>query len=103
MIPLLLTGALAQSSAARPLTTTCPELVAGKHISVTTSAKQPACVMVNVAPEEALQVVADYLEDVALYVSGGGRQFPVDGFEFGRETVTLSTAGQYRIDIRPAG
>jgi CHAT domain-containing protein/Tfp pilus assembly protein PilF len=59
--------------------------------------------MVSVAHGEALQVVADYPEDVALYVSGGGREFLVDGFEFGRETVTVSTAGQYRIEIRPAG
>jgi CHAT domain-containing protein/Tfp pilus assembly protein PilF len=59
--------------------------------------------MVIVARGEALQVVADYPEDVALNVSGGGREVLVDGFEFGRETLTLSAAGQYRIEINPAG
>jgi tetratricopeptide (TPR) repeat protein len=59
--------------------------------------------MVSVAPGETLQVVADCREDVALHVSAVGREFLVDGFEFGRETLTLRTAGQYRIEIRPAG
>jgi CHAT domain-containing protein/Tfp pilus assembly protein PilF len=104
MIPfLLLAAALVQGPTARPPTTACPELVAGKHISVASSRTRPGCIMVSVAHGEALQVVADYPEDVALYVSGGGREFLVDGFEFGRETVTVSTAGQYRIEIRPAG
>jgi CHAT domain-containing protein/tetratricopeptide (TPR) repeat protein len=104
MIPfLLLAAALVQGPTARSLTTACPELVAGKHISVASSPTRPACIMVNVSHGEALQVVADYPEDVALYVSGGGREFWVDGFEFGRETLTLSAAGQYRIEISPAG
>jgi CHAT domain-containing protein/tetratricopeptide (TPR) repeat protein len=100
---LLLTGALVQGLTARPPTTACPKLVARKDISVASSPMRPACVMVRVAHGEALQIVADYPEDVALYVSGGGREFLVDGFEFGRETLTLNAAGQYRIEIRTAG
>lgn len=100
---LVLVAALVQKPTARPLTTACPELVAGRHISVASSPTQTACVMVSVAYGQALQVVADYPEDVALNVSGGGRELVVDGFEFGRETLTLSAAGQYRIEINPAG
>ncbi len=59
--------------------------------------------MVSVAYGEAVQVVADYPEDVALRVSGGGRELLVDGFEFGRETLTLSATGRYRIEVTPAG
>ena len=59
--------------------------------------------MVRVAQEQALQVIADYPEDTALHVSGQGPDLLIDGFEFGRETVTLSVAGQYRIEILPAG
>jgi CHAT domain-containing protein/Tfp pilus assembly protein PilF len=104
MIPfLLLAAALVQGPTARPPTTACPELVAGKHISVASSPTRPPCVVVSVAHGQALQVVADYPEDVVLYVSGGGREFLVDGFEFGRETVTLTAAGRYYIEIRPAG
>ena len=104
MVPFLfLAAALVQGPTARPPTILCPELVVAKSISVANSPTQPACVMVNVSHGEALQVIADYPEDVALHVSGEGREFLVDGFEFGRETVTLSSAGQYRIDIRPAG
>jgi hypothetical protein len=104
MVPfLLLVAALGQGPIARPQTNACPELVAGKPISVVNSPTRPACITVSVARGEALQVIADYLEDVALHVSGSGREFPVHGFEFGRETVTLSAAGQYRIEIRPIG
>lgn len=100
---LVLVAALVQKPTAHPLATACPELVARKHISVAGSPLQPACVMVSVADGEALQVVADYPEDVALNVRGGGRELLVDGFEFGQETLTLSAAGQYRIQINPAG
>lgn len=102
MVPLLfLAAALVQGPTAQP--PACPELVAGKQVSVANSPTWPACVMVSVAHGEALQVVADYPEDVALHVSGEGDEFLIDGFEFGRETVTLSAAGHYRIGIRPAG
>lgn len=102
-IHLVLAAALVHGAAARPHTTVCPELVAGKPISVTNSPHRPACVVVRVADGETSQVVADYPEDVALHVSGEGREFLVDGFEFGRETLTLSAAGQYRIEILPVG
>jgi CHAT domain-containing protein/Tfp pilus assembly protein PilF len=102
-ITLVLGAVLVQNSSAARHAATCPKLVAGKSISVTYSPTQPACIMVRVADSEAAQVVADYPEDVALHVSGGGRELLVDGFEFGRETLTLSAAGQYRIEISPTG
>ncbi|HLJ85686.1 MAG TPA: CHAT domain-containing tetratricopeptide repeat protein [Candidatus Angelobacter sp.] len=67
------------------------------------SPKPAACVTVDVADGEALQVVADSPVDIALYVSGEGREFHLNGFEFGQETVTLSAAGQYHIEIKPTG
>src|ERR1041385_1262223 len=104
MIPfLLLAAALFQGPAAHPPTAVCPELIVGEHISVANSPTQPACVMVSVASGEALQIVADYPEDVALDESSEGPEVRVDGFEFGRETLTLGAAGQYRIEIRPPG
>jgi CHAT domain-containing protein/tetratricopeptide (TPR) repeat protein len=104
MVPsLFLAAALVQGPAARPHTIACPELIAGKSISVSNSPTRPACVMVSVSQGQPLRVFADYPEDVALYVSGEGPEFLVDSFEFGPETLTLSAAGQYRIEIRPAG
>lgn len=103
LILLILAAALVQGPAAPSHRTACPELVAGKPISVTNSPTGPACVTVSIAHGEALQVTADSPEDVALHVSGEGHEFLVDGFEFGRETLTLSAAGQYRIEILPVG
>jgi CHAT domain-containing protein/tetratricopeptide (TPR) repeat protein len=103
MVPfLLLAAALFVDPTPRLPVTACPELVAGKPISVANSPPRPACVMVSVAHGEVSQVIADDPEDVALYASGEGREFLIDGFEFGRETLTLSAAGRYRIEIRPA-
>jgi len=53
---------------------------------------------VDVFPGEATQVIADYTADLALRVAGP-IDLLADGFEFDRETVTLSTPGQYRIEI----
>lgn len=104
MIPfLLLATALIQGITARPLTTACPELLAGKQLSVIRSTTRQACVMVHVAHGEALQVIADYPEDVSLSARGEGHEFRADGFEFGQETLTLSAPGQYRIEVSPAG
>jgi CHAT domain-containing protein/Tfp pilus assembly protein PilF len=100
---LLLAAAFVQGSATLPSTTVCPQLIAGKRISVANSPTRPACVIVSVAHGEALQIVADYPEDVALDESGEGPELLVDSFEFGRETLTLSAVGQHRIEIRPAG
>lgn len=100
---LFLAAALLQGPSALLPAASCPELFAGKTLSVANSPTRLACVMVNVAHGQALQVIADYPEDLALHVSGEGLELLVDGFEFGRETLTLSAAGQYRIEILPAG
>ncbi len=102
-ILLVLGAALVQNPNARPHTIACPEMVAGNPISVTSSPTRSACVMVRVPDGEASQVVADYPEDVALHVEGEGHEFLIDGFEFGQETLTLSTAGRYKVEILPAG
>lgn len=83
--------------------TVCPELVVGKPISTTNLPTRPACVTVSVVDGEALQVIADYPEDVALHAIAEGREVKVDSFEFGQETLTLSAAGRYRIQILPVG
>jgi hypothetical protein len=100
---LVLAAAVAQSPTAQPHPTACPKLVAGKPISATKFPMRPGWVTGGVAPEEALQVAPDSPEDVAFHVSRENREFLADGFEFGRETLILSAAGEYRIEILPAG
>jgi len=96
---LIFAAALAQSGNATLTTDGCPELVTGKPFSAITSTKKTACVTVNVAAGEALQVSAGYPGDLALRATSGDRQFLADGFEFGQETLTLNAAGQYRVEI----
>jgi CHAT domain-containing protein/tetratricopeptide (TPR) repeat protein len=47
-------------------------------------------------------VIAEHPEDVSLRVKGEGEETLVDGFEFGKETITFVSAGRYRIDIGSA-
>lgn len=99
VLVLIFAAALTQSVKAQPPAGDCPELVAGKILSAITSPANPFCIQVKVAPGEGVQVVADHSTDLLLRVTGAGEPVLADGFEFGRETVTLSIPGQYRIEI----
>lgn len=90
---------VAQTLAISSLSPDCPELVTGESLKIASSPQRPACVDVIVAAGEATHVTADGPGDVALRVRGGGKEMLVDGFEFGQETTTLATPGQYRIEI----
>lgn len=105
MVPLLLVllTALVQGLTARPPTSACSELAPRKPVSAIASPNHPACIRVDVSSGEAVQVVATQHDDVALHVSGEGQDTVIDGFEFGRETLTISNPGHYRIEILPAG
>src|SRR5689334_16532370 len=52
---LFIAAALLQSPTAQPPKASCPELIAGKSISVGNSPTRPACVTVSAAHEQALQ------------------------------------------------
>src|ERR1700746_854796 len=100
MVQLLMAAVVvAQSLANGLLSSDCPELVVGKSLIIASSPQRPACINVVVAAGEATQVTAEYTGDVSLRVRGEGKETLVDGFEFGRETTTLITPGQHRIEI----
>jgi len=100
MIPLLIVAAVvAQGTATRLPSRDCPELVAGKPFSVSSSLTQPACVTVVVHSGEAVQVIAEDPDDVVLHISAEESAILTDAFEFGQETVTFNAAGHYRIEI----
>jgi CHAT domain-containing protein/Tfp pilus assembly protein PilF len=77
----------------------CAELSEGKALSVVVSPKRPACVSITVQSGKATQVIAEHPDDLALRLHSQGREILADGFEFGQETITVNTAGQYRIEI----
>jgi len=65
--------------------------------------QQPACVTLTVLSGEATQVTAKHPDDATIRVSGEGKEILADGFEFGRETITFTNAGHYRIEITASG
>lgn len=104
MIQLLIFAvALAQSATSGTPRIKCPQLATGQTLSLIVSRNHPACVLVSVAPGEATWVVVNHREDLALHLTGGGKEITSDGFEFGQETLTIDSPGHYRIDIIIAG
>ncbi len=85
--------------AAVPLHAACPVLVAGAPLSISLRPGKTACVSAEVAPGEASQVRAHHPDDLVLTVEGPDQR-KVDGFQFGIETITLDTPGQYRIYLK---
>lgn len=102
VLTLIFAAALMQSAKSPPSASDCLELAPGKPVAAITSSASPGCVQVEVPPDEALQVIADYPADIVLHVTGGTvgtEPIVADGFEFDRETVTLTISGRYRIEI----
>jgi hypothetical protein len=80
----------------------CVPLRSGDSVKVSTSRKDPVCLLVEIAPgENTTQVVAQQREDLEIDVTNSEDLISVDSFEFGPETATILGAGNYRILIRP--
>jgi CHAT domain-containing protein/tetratricopeptide (TPR) repeat protein len=85
---------------ASPLLAQCPRLTAGSSATVRIRPDRTACVLVRLTPGQSVQVSVRQPFDLSITVKEGGTTRTVDGFEFGRETVTLETPGNHRIEIR---
>jgi CHAT domain-containing protein/tetratricopeptide (TPR) repeat protein len=59
--------------------------------------------LVTVETGEAVQLSAEQPVDLAFRIGDGAMQTVNDGFEFGKETLTILAAGRYRVDVRPVG
>src|ERR1700728_750404 len=83
-----------------PLLAQCPRLTAGPSATVRIRPDRTACVLVPLTPGESVQVSVPQPFDLSITVKERGTTRTVDGFEFGRETVTLEAPGNHRIEIR---
>lgn len=73
----------------------CPVLAPDQLVRVRVSTRTPACFWVTVETGEAVQLAADQPVDLALRIGEGTMQTLADGFEFGKETLTIPAAGHY--------
>jgi len=62
-----------------------------------------ACFSIVIEQGEATQLSAEQPTDFQLRIGNGATESVTDGFEFGAETVTILSAGHYRVEIRPVG
>jgi CHAT domain-containing protein/tetratricopeptide (TPR) repeat protein len=100
MVRLVIVAAvLARGVASGPDLSECDKLAADHPSVIAISHKKPACVEISVPPGQALQVTAEHMNDLALRLGGDNRNVVVDGFEFGTETLTISSSGRYRLEI----
>src|SRR5947209_8542669 len=85
----------------------CRALKTGKLEKGVVSSAHAACFSIEVKPGEAQQLTVSQPEDMEIHVTGRTFERLVDGFDMGVETITLRTAGPYRVEVRavksPAG
>lgn len=81
-------------------TRSCGPLKAGKPENRSLSSSRPACFTLAVEPGEAAQLLLDQSEDLAIHLTGEFTDRVVDGFDMGIETLTITVAGDYRVEVR---
>jgi len=77
----------------------CPSLREGKSFKGAVSSLHPSCFSLTVAPGEVVQLTVAQSEDLAIHLTGKGTDAVFDGFDLGNETLTISTAGRYRVEV----
>lgn len=77
----------------------CPTITPGRMLRAGVSSARAACVAVTIKSGEAAQLSVEQPVDLVLRVIGGAGQ-EADGFEFGNETLTISTPGSHLIEVR---
>jgi len=80
----------------------CPPLRSGQTIRHENSGSAANCVLVDVAPGEATQVIVSQPEDIEIRLRNGETSGVADGFDFGSETMTIVTPGQNYVEVRQA-
>lgn len=77
----------------------CPVLKPGQTIKLLVSSAHAGCFSLQVAPHEAQQLIVNQPQDLEIHVRGKAFERLVDEFDMGNETVTLQTAGFYRVEV----
>ncbi len=98
----ILKGLILVCIAAPSLTGSCLPVTPGQSLKGTGSDLQIPCFLIEVTKEHPVQLTVSQPKDLAVQVSGGGREFIVDSFEFGPETVSLAQPGLYTLTVRPS-
>jgi CHAT domain-containing protein len=78
----------------------CLPIRDGESIEAAASSQISACLVAAVENGRASQLIIQQPADLEIRVEGESTPILVDGFEFGRETVTLSLPGVHRLEVR---
>jgi len=78
----------------------CPALDSGHSLPGVISPGAPSCFAVTVRPGEPALLTVSQPVDLEIRIEGTGPPRTIDGFDFGMETATLETPGQYRVEVR---
>ncbi len=77
----------------------CIPVALDEAATVTASTRAPGCFNFAVELGEVAQISVDQRADLALRIVGAGREWVVDGFDFGPETATLVGAASYDVYV----
>ena len=80
-------------------TSPCRSLDRRELLKSVLSSLHSSCFSFTVAPGEAVQWVITQPDDLMIHLTGNGSAAMVDSFDFGNETLTVPTAGTYRLEI----
>ena len=75
----------------------CLDLPAGKKLRLVLATNRPVCLVVAVMRNRAGQINAEQSEDVKIETTIAGMTLLSDGFDFGRETLTIEAPGSFRV------
>ena len=78
----------------------CLPLNIGQTVHFSASPIWSVCFVVTVTAGNPTQLVVEQPEDLQIRARSGTMEIIVDGFQFGPETLTITEARQYRIEIR---
>jgi CHAT domain-containing protein/tetratricopeptide (TPR) repeat protein len=99
---LVLLGALA--GMAGMLASQCLPLLPGRTVAAVISAKRASCFSFRLPAGQATQLAIEQPVDFEFRTTlDGVEQARIDSFSLGSDTLTLTTAGEYRITIRQVG
>jgi CHAT domain-containing protein/Tfp pilus assembly protein PilF len=79
----------------------CIPIHQGETVRATLSkVSAQVCFAVTLQPNQATQVITEQPEDLEFHLTMGGVATIIDGFQFGSETLTLRSPGNYRVELR---
>jgi CHAT domain-containing protein/tetratricopeptide (TPR) repeat protein len=78
----------------------CVRLDSGQISKAKVASTDRTCFQVVVSPGEAALLSLEQPVDLAFHIEFNGAASTIDGFSFSRETATLETAGEYRVEVR---